>query len=115
MCDCVIMRTDRRGPGFVKEDERLCDGLARSGSETKERKNEMSSAGSSSAGPCKGAPSISSHLSYPTTESNASASTSHAPSPLRELLKNRLYVGNLHQTVDECVLIPLCASRWGHT
>ncbi|KAI0288336.1 hypothetical protein BC826DRAFT_1166255 [Russula brevipes] len=68
----------------------------------------MSSAGSTNAGPCKGAPSISSHLSYPTTESNASASTSHAPSPTpREVLKNRLYVGNLHQTVDEYTLIQI--------
>ncbi|KAH9027282.1 hypothetical protein EDB84DRAFT_1500451 [Lactarius hengduanensis] len=49
-----------------------------------------------------------SHLSYPTPEAPAEGSTStqRAPSPpLPVLLKNRLYVGNLHPTVDEYTLI----------
>ena len=49
-----------------------------------------------------------SHLSYPAPEApEGSTSTLRAPSPpLPELLKNRLYVGNLHPTVDE--FVPLC-------
>jgi hypothetical protein len=52
--------------------------------------------------------STSSHLSYPAPEPpEGSTSTLRAPSPpLPELLKNRLYVGNLHPTVDE--FVPLC-------
>ncbi|KAH9003325.1 hypothetical protein EDB86DRAFT_3073107 [Lactarius hatsudake] len=52
--------------------------------------------------------STSSHLSYPAPEAPAEGSTStqRAPSPpLPVLLKNRLYVGNLHPTVDEYTLI----------
>ncbi|KAI9438534.1 hypothetical protein H4582DRAFT_1949277 [Lactarius indigo] len=51
--------------------------------------------------------SASSHLSYPAPEApEGSTSTQRAPSPpLPELLKNRLYVGNLHPTVDEYTLI----------
>jgi len=50
----------------------------------------------------------SSHLSYPSIEPEPSPSTSlDPPHPPRELLKNRLYVGNLHPTVDEYVLLPL--------
>ena len=49
--------------------------------------------------------STSSHLSYPAPDvPEGSTSTLRAPSPpLPELLKNRLYVGNLHPTVDEFV------------
>src|SRR6266702_1364877 len=49
--------------------------------------------------------STSSHLSYPAPEApEGSTSTLRASSPpLPELLKNRLYVGNLHPTVDEFV------------
>ncbi|SRR5713226_1105377 len=48
--------------------------------------------------------SASSHLSYPSPQSDPSTSTSlPQPPPQRETLKNRLYVGNLHPTVDECV------------
>jgi hypothetical protein len=52
--------------------------------------------------------STSSHLSYPASEApEGSTSTLRAPSPpLPELLKNRLYVGNLHPTVDE--FVPRC-------
>ncbi|KAH8996212.1 hypothetical protein EDB92DRAFT_1793959 [Lactarius akahatsu] len=51
--------------------------------------------------------STSSHLSYPAPEAPAEgSSTQRAPSPpLPVLLKNRLYVGNLHPTVDEYTLI----------
>ncbi|KAI0300113.1 hypothetical protein B0F90DRAFT_1725070 [Multifurca ochricompacta] len=50
----------------------------------------------------------SSHLSYPTVDAEASTSTLLALSPpSRELLKNRLYVGNLHPTVDEYTLIQI--------
>ncbi|KAH9061167.1 hypothetical protein EDB87DRAFT_490845 [Lactarius vividus] len=51
--------------------------------------------------------STSSHLSYPAPEApEGSTSTQRAPSPpLPVLLKNRLYVGNLHPTVDEYTLI----------
>lgn len=50
--------------------------------------------------------SASSHLSYPASQSDPSTSTSlPQPPPQRELLKNRLYVGNLHPTVDEYTLI----------
>jgi len=49
---------------------------------------------------------MSSHLSYPSLEPEPSPSTSlDPPQPPRELLKNRLYVGNLHPTVDEYTLI----------
>jgi hypothetical protein len=45
-------------------------------------------------------------LSYPVSQPEPSTSTSRPRSPPpRELLKNRLYVGNLHPTVDECVLV----------
>ena len=48
--------------------------------------------------------SASSHLSYPSPQPDPSTSTSiPQPPPQRELLKNCLYVGNLHPTVDECV------------
>ncbi|KAI9450588.1 RNA-binding domain-containing protein, partial [Russula earlei] len=52
------------------------------------------------------APSVSSHLSYPAPEPEppTSASLPSSPPP-RELLKNRLYVGNLHPTVNEHTLI----------
>lgn len=47
---------------------------------------------------------MSSHLSYPSPQPDPSTSTSiPQPPPQRELLKNCLYVGNLHPTVDECV------------
>ena len=53
--------------------------------------------------------STSSLLSYPVSEPEPSTSTSFPRStPPRELLKNRLYVGNLHPTVDECALHSLC-------
>lgn len=52
--------------------------------------------------------STSSLLSYPVSQPEPSTSTSLPRStPPRELLKNRLYVGNLHPTVDECALISL--------
>ena len=52
--------------------------------------------------------STSSLLSYPVSEPEPSTSTSLPRSATpRELLKNRLYVGNLHPTVDECALISL--------
>ncbi|KAH9991992.1 hypothetical protein BJV74DRAFT_835638 [Russula compacta] len=55
-----------------------------------------------------GAPSTSSHLSYPAPQSEPSSFTPLVPpSPPRELLKNRLYVGNLHPTVDEYTLIQI--------
>jgi hypothetical protein len=48
--------------------------------------------------------STSSLLSYPVSQPEPSTSTTlPRSSPPRELLKNRLYVGNLHPTVDECV------------
>jgi hypothetical protein len=48
----------------------------------------------------------SSLLSYPVSQPEPSTSTTlPRSSPPRELLKNRLYVGNLHPTVDECVPI----------
>jgi hypothetical protein len=63
-------------------------------------------------GPSKVVSSASSHLSYPSFETEASTSTALAPSPpSRELLKSRLYVGNLHQTVDECVSLPFLPSQ----
>jgi len=47
--------------------------------------------------------STSSLLSYPVSEPEPSTSYPLPRStPPRELLKNRLYVGNLHPTVDEC-------------
>lgn len=51
--------------------------------------------------------SASSHLSYPAPEPpEGSTSALRAPSPPSpELLKNRLYVGNLHPTVDEFVSV----------
>jgi RNA recognition motif-containing protein len=51
--------------------------------------------------------STSSHLTYPASDPpEGSTSSLRAPSqPLPELLKNRLYVGNLHPTVDEYTLI----------
>lgn len=57
----------------------------------------------------------SSHLSYPTyvLEASTSASTSAISQPQsREILKNRLYVGNLHHTVDEHALIQIF-SKYG--
>ncbi|TFY67947.1 hypothetical protein EVG20_g3743 [Dentipellis fragilis] len=58
----------------------------------------------------EGTPSTSSHLSYPATTSVppvASTSTSTPASQSRQVLKDRLYVGNLHPSVDEYTLIQL--------
>ncbi|KAH9975281.1 hypothetical protein BGW80DRAFT_1296273, partial [Lactifluus volemus] len=65
-------------------------------------------------GPSKMVSSASSHLSYPSLEPEASTSTSIVPSPPScELLKNRLYIGNLHPTVDEYTLIQIF-SKFGN-
>ncbi|KAI0261240.1 hypothetical protein BC834DRAFT_896881 [Gloeopeniophorella convolvens] len=63
-------------------------------------------------GPSRPASSGSSLLSYPAAEPVEEASTSRASTPPRELLKNRLYVGNLHPTIDEYTLIQVF-SRYG--
>ncbi|KAL1662104.1 hypothetical protein GGF50DRAFT_59742 [Schizophyllum commune] len=47
------------------------------------------------------------HLSYPTAEPVVLPPSSSASAPARPLLKERLYVGNLHPTVDEYTLIRL--------
>ncbi|KAG6917431.1 hypothetical protein DXG01_002517 [Tephrocybe rancida] len=48
------------------------------------------------------------HLSYPTTLDESPAESSTAPSaPERQLLKDRLYIGNLHPTVDEYSLLQI--------
>ncbi|KAL1694008.1 hypothetical protein GGG16DRAFT_122854 [Schizophyllum commune] len=47
------------------------------------------------------------HLSYPTTEPVVLPPSSSTSTPARPLLKERLYVGNLHPTVDEYTLIRL--------
>lgn len=57
-------------------------------------------------------PDISSHLSYPSSShSVVSISTPPEERP-RPVLKERLYVGNLHPSVDECVeaFISACPS-----
>ncbi|KAI0251047.1 hypothetical protein BJV78DRAFT_1214050 [Lactifluus subvellereus] len=64
--------------------------------------------------PILGSSNVVSHLTYPSLEAEASTSTLLAPSPPpRELLKNRLYVGNLHPTVDEYTLIQIF-SKFGN-
>ncbi|KAL1730914.1 hypothetical protein EV714DRAFT_283820 [Schizophyllum commune] len=47
------------------------------------------------------------HLSYPTAEPVVLPPSSSTSAPARPLLKERLYVGNLHPTVDEYTLIRL--------
>ncbi|KAG6816977.1 hypothetical protein H0H87_001292 [Tephrocybe sp. NHM501043] len=48
------------------------------------------------------------HLSYPSTFSESPAESSTARSQLeRQLLKDRLYIGNLHPTVDEYSLLQI--------
>jgi hypothetical protein len=44
-------------------------------------------------------------ITYPSSDPNPSASSSTVPpsSASRQLLKDRLYIGNLHPSVDECV------------
>ncbi|KAL5521231.1 hypothetical protein ACEPAG_9154 [Sanghuangporus baumii] len=50
-----------------------------------------------------------SHLSYytPETERSVNPPVSNDPAPARELSKNRLYVGNLHPSVDEYTFVQL--------
>ncbi|KAG6842114.1 hypothetical protein C0991_002768 [Blastosporella zonata] len=48
------------------------------------------------------------HLSYPSTLDESPAESSSAPNPPeRHLLKDRLYVGNLHPSVDEYTLLQI--------
>jgi len=65
--------------------------------------SESSPASSSSV--VGGSSTISKHLSYPTPSDAPTHSTS--PEQSRPLLKERLYVGNLHPTVDEYTLLQL--------
>ncbi|TRM60992.1 hypothetical protein BD626DRAFT_503441 [Schizophyllum amplum] len=50
---------------------------------------------------------LDSHLSYPVAEAITLPPSTDAAAPARALLKERLYVGNLHPTVDEYTLIRL--------
>lgn len=55
-------------------------------------------------------PPLNPHLSYPSIDSAAAGpsslpATAPANPAARPLLKDRLYVGNLHPTVDECVFV----------
>lgn len=43
------------------------------------------------------------HLTFPFAGSDIVESLNHTPPQPRLVLKDRLYVGNLHPTVDECV------------
>ena len=43
------------------------------------------------------------HLTFPSADPDAPEPQTNAPPQPRLLLKDRLYVGNLHPTVDECV------------
>ncbi|GLB41074.1 putative RNA recognition motif containing protein [Lyophyllum shimeji] len=53
-------------------------------------------------------PQTNEHLSYPSTSTESTAEPSTAPAPRpRQLLKDRLYVGNLHPTVDEYTLLQI--------
>ncbi|KAJ6469026.1 hypothetical protein C8R47DRAFT_1223125 [Mycena vitilis] len=55
------------------------------------------------------AESLEDHLSYPTFSEPAlpEASTSKAPAQPRQVLQDRLYIGNLHPTVDEYSLLQI--------
>ncbi|KAJ7754454.1 hypothetical protein B0H16DRAFT_1542398 [Mycena metata] len=60
------------------------------------------------------ADSLDDHLSYPTfsAEPLPEASTSKDPAPPRQTLQDRLYIGNLHPTVDEYSLLQIF-SKYG--
>jgi hypothetical protein len=47
-------------------------------------------------------PSTSQHLSYPTPDLPDKVEAPHSQAP--QLFKDRIYIGNLHPSVDECVL-----------
>ena len=49
------------------------------------------------------------HLTFPKFQTSGDASTSKAATslpPVRNVLNERLYIGNLHPSVDECVCKP---------
>ncbi|KAJ7634788.1 hypothetical protein FB45DRAFT_909864 [Roridomyces roridus] len=50
-------------------------------------------------------PSLEDHLSYPTFADDAVSGASTSKAPPRQLLQDRLYIGNLHPSVDEYSLL----------
>jgi hypothetical protein len=56
-------------------------------------------------------PSFKEHLSYPSDIDPEPTSGRQQPQQPRQVLKDRLYIGNLHPTVDESVPLPLHPSN----